>query len=77
MNTTGKNMRFIGKLLLILLAIFFPFMIFFIRDKPAAAVVALFLQCTFIGWPVAIVWAFKNLNPPSTNEQTKENQNES
>ncbi len=61
-------MKFIGKVLLFLLAIFFPFVVFFIRDKPAAAMVALFLQCTAIGWPIAIIWAFKNLNPEKKDE---------
>lgn len=61
-------MKFIGKVLLFLLAIIFPFVVFFLRDKPAAALVALFLQCTAIGWPIAIIWAFKNLKPKEDDE---------
>lgn len=65
-------MKFLGKLLLYFLAIFFPFTILFFRDKPAAGLVALFLQCIVIGWPVAIIWAFKNIKPEQASKKSEE-----
>ncbi len=38
-----------------------PFLVFFIIDLPGAGLVALGLQSTIIGWPVAIIWAFKHV----------------
>lgn len=47
------------KLFLIIIAIIFPFVVFFIKDKPGAGFVAILLQGSILGWPVAIIWALK------------------
>ena len=49
------------KIILSILAVIFPFLVFFIIDLPGAGLVALGLQSTIIGWPVAIIWAFKHV----------------
>ncbi len=41
------------------LAILFPAFVFLIYDNPGAALVALILQATIIGWIPATVWAFR------------------
>lgn len=41
------------------LAIVFPWISMLINDNPGGAIVALVLQGSILGWPVASVWAFK------------------
>ncbi len=49
------------KMILSFFAVVFPFLVFFIIDLPGAGLVALGLQSTIVGWPVAIFWAFKHV----------------
>tara|TARA_B110000879_G_C11128221_1_gene494833 strand:- start:828 stop:1115 length:288 start_codon:yes stop_codon:yes gene_type:complete len=49
------------KFILCFLAVVFPFLVFFIIDLPGAGLVALGLQSTILGWPVAVVWALKHV----------------
>lgn len=45
------------------LAIFFPWMIFLIRDNPGPAFITLIMQATIIGWIPASIWAWQTLHP--------------
>lgn len=54
------------------LAVVFPFIIFLFYDLPGAAFMALGLQTTVIGWPIAIIWAFKQLNKQYENERIQQ-----
>lgn len=47
--------------LLSLLALFFPWIAFLILSRPIAAFVALAIQLTFFGWPIAGIWAWKSV----------------
>ncbi len=46
------------KLFMGFLAIAFPWISMLINDNPGGAVVALIMQGSIIGWPVASFWAF-------------------
>lgn len=59
------------KFILSVLAVIFPFLVFFIIDLPGAGLVALGLQSTIIGWPVAIIWAFKHVARVSEEDKIK------
>ncbi len=63
-------MKFIKKLILYFLAIFMPFVVLFIQKKPSEAVMAIVLQASLIGFPIAIFLAFKSLR--AHKEQQKE-----
>lgn len=55
------------RILLSILAIFFPWLVILMEDKFIAAMACLALQLTFVGWIPASIWAFKvinNLNQP-------------
>ncbi len=78
--------------LLSLLALFFPWIAFLILEKPIAALGALALQLTFVGWLPAGFWAWSEvrqayaqkeplLSPqpqqaPNTPKHSDQNQNE-
>jgi uncharacterized membrane protein YqaE (UPF0057 family) len=47
------------KLMLFFIALLFPFIALFIKDQPGSALIALLLQATFFGWPIASIWAIK------------------
>lgn len=47
--------------LALLIAVLFPWIALFACDKPAGALVALFLQVTIIGWLPASIWAIKEV----------------
>lgn len=49
------------KFILCFLSIVFPFTVFLFLDLPGAAFVAIGLQSTVIGWPIAMGWALKNV----------------
>ncbi|MDA3613179.1 YqaE/Pmp3 family membrane protein [Polluticaenibacter yanchengensis] len=44
-----------------LIAIFFPFLSFFLRGRILTAIICLVLQITLIGWIPAAVWAVISL----------------
>lgn len=50
---------FMIRILMSILAIFFPWMVLLIYDNPGGAFVALIMQATIIGWPFATIWAWK------------------
>lgn len=41
------------------LCFFFPWLILFYYDNPGGALVAVVMQATVIGWPFAIIWAWR------------------
>ena len=45
-------------------AIFFPWIAFLIEDNPGAALVAIILQATLIGWIPASIWAWNTIHNP-------------
>ena len=47
------------KFILCFISVVFPFITIFVLDLPGAAFVALGLQSTIFGWPVASIWAIK------------------
>ncbi len=59
------------RILLSILAIFFPWMVILIEGKFIAAMACLALQLTVIGWIPASMWAFKtakNIQLPENND---------
>ena len=60
------------KFILGFFAVVFPFVVFLILDLPGAALIALGLQSTFFGWPVAIIWAFKEINKVLEEDKLKQ-----
>lgn len=59
------------KIILSILAVVFPFVVFLIMDLPGAAFVALGLQSTIFGWPIAIIWAFKHVIKTCDDDKLK------
>lgn len=41
-----------------LVALLFPFLLFFTINRPLSGILCLFLQLTLIGWIPAVIWAF-------------------
>ncbi|MBU0696131.1 MAG: YqaE/Pmp3 family membrane protein [Bacteroidetes bacterium] len=55
-----------------LIAIFFPFVSFFLRGKILTGIICLILQVTLIGWIPAAIWAvisLQNARADSRNEK--------
>lgn len=61
--------------LLLVVALFFPWITFLVIEKPLSALAALALQLTFVGWLPASIWAwaeikrFYAMNPMVTSSQ--------
>ena len=49
---------FLKQWIMSLLAIFLPWVVFLIEDNPGAALVAIVLQATAVGWIPASIWAW-------------------
>lgn len=58
------------RILLTVLALFFPWIVLLIEDNPGGAIVALIMQVTIIGWPFASIWAINSITTkrPKSNE---------
>ncbi|MCI5108544.1 MAG: YqaE/Pmp3 family membrane protein [Candidatus Pacebacteria bacterium] len=41
----------------LILALFFPWLVFFTIKRPIQGIICLFLQLTLIGWIPAVIWA--------------------
>ena len=54
-----------------IISIFFPWIVFLIDDNPAAAILALILQASVIGWIPASIWAFKVVKENRLREQAE------
>jgi uncharacterized membrane protein YqaE (UPF0057 family) len=50
-------------------AIFLPFVLFFMIDRPGAGVVCLLLQLTVLGWVPAALWAVYSLSQYETDKK--------
>lgn len=44
-----------------LLALFFPWAVFFTMGKVGQGILCLILQCTIVGWLPATIWAFVSI----------------
>lgn len=49
----------VRKRILLVVAIFLPWLVLLIEDNPGGAFLALVMQATLIGWIPATLWAFK------------------
>lgn len=56
----------------LILAIFFPFVVFFTIGKPISGIVCLILQITVIGWLPAAIWAVYALSQYKTDKKIKQ-----
>ena len=55
----------------LLLAIFLPFILFFIIDRPITGIICLLLQLTIIGWLPAALWAVYTLSQYETDKKLR------
>ena len=53
-----------------LLAIFFPFAVFFTMGKIGQGILCLILQLTIIGWLPATIWAFVSIGGYHADKRT-------
>ncbi len=53
-----------------LIAIFFPFLSFFLRGKIFTGIICLILQITVIGWIPAAIWAVISLQNSRADRRT-------
>lgn len=55
-----------------LIAIFFPFVSFFLRGRILTAILCLVLQITLIGWIPAAIWAVISLQNSRADKRNRE-----
>ena len=55
----------------LLIALIFPWLLFFTIGRPFAGIVCLLLQITIIGWLPAAIWAVYALSQYKTDEKIK------
>ncbi|MDP3558797.1 MAG: hypothetical protein Q8R79_00410 [Legionellaceae bacterium] len=67
----GKGRR-IGRFFLIFLTILMPWVALFLNDNPGAALIALVMQVTVIGWPIASIWAVRTIFVKENQEDEEE-----
>ena len=53
-----------------LLALFFPWAVFFTMGKVGQGIICLILQCTIIGWLPATIWAFVSIGGYHADKRT-------
>lgn len=53
-----------------LLALFFPWAVFFTMGKIGQGIICLILQCTIIGWLPATIWAFVSIGSYHADKRT-------
>lgn len=66
------------RIMMAFLAIFFPWLLFFLKDNPVAGIIALVMQATLVGWIPASMWAWQTIHPASEKKKPakpKENKN--
>ena len=56
---------------MILIAILFPWLSFFLRGKIITGILCLFLQITLLGWLPASIWAVVSLNNERNEKRIK------
>lgn len=54
-----------------LIAIFFPFLSFFMRGRIITSIICLILQITLIGWIPAAIWAVISLQNARANKRNE------
>lgn len=54
-----------------LIAIFFPFLSFFLRGRIITSIICLILQITLIGWIPAAIWAVISLQNSRANKRNE------
>jgi hypothetical protein len=59
------------RLLMFILAIFFPWLVLLIYTNLGPALVAFIMQATIIGWIPATIWAWQSI-PSAKKKKTKE-----
>ena len=52
------------RLMMGVLSIFLPWIVLLLYDNPGGAIVALVLQATALGWPIASIWAWRVSHSP-------------
>ncbi|AUG51817.1 YqaE/Pmp3 family membrane protein [Thalassospira marina] len=55
----------------LLIAILFPWLLFFTIGRPIAGIICLILQLTFVAWIVASIWAVYALSQYNTDKKIK------
>ncbi|MFW0004460.1 YqaE/Pmp3 family membrane protein [Acinetobacter sp. RF15A] len=55
----------------LLVALFFPWLLFFTIGRPFAGMMCLFLQITVLGWIPAAIWAVYALSQYKTDQKIK------
>ena len=58
----------------LIIAILFPFFLFFTIGRPIAGIICLILQITIIGWLPAAIWAVYALSQYKTDQKIKRSQ---
>jgi uncharacterized membrane protein YqaE (UPF0057 family) len=53
-----------------LLALFFPWAVFFTMGKVGQGIICLILQCTIVGWLPATIWAFVSIGGYHADKRT-------
>jgi TM2 domain-containing membrane protein YozV len=56
----------------LLIALIFPFFLFFTIGRPFAGIICLILQLTLIGWIPAAIWAVYSLSQFNTDKKIDE-----
>lgn len=51
----------IKKILLLIIAVLFPWLAFLILDNPVSALIAIILQLSMLGWIPAAIWACREV----------------
>jgi uncharacterized membrane protein YqaE (UPF0057 family) len=53
-----------------LLALFFPWAVFFTMGKPVQGIICLLLQISLVGWLPATIWAFVSIGGYHADKRT-------
>ena len=59
------------RFLILFFAVFFPWILMLKNDNPGGAFVALVLQATLIGWPLATIWSWRIEYPEKAGKKAK------
>ncbi|WP_425919402.1 YqaE/Pmp3 family membrane protein [Acinetobacter sp. TSRC1-2] len=59
------------QLILMIVALIFPWLVFFTIGRPFAGIICLILQITVLGWIPAAIWAVYALSQYKTDQKIK------
>lgn len=62
----------VGRMLMSLLALLFPWLALLLSDNPGGALVALIMQVTIIGWIPASIWAWRVVHAIETEPKRED-----